>query len=134
MCIRFSAWKVFQFGALVTIIMVLIYTHLQQTPLYLVILVNILFFIGIFSRIIPSQTMISAIPDAAHRGSFMAVNSSMQQISGGVAALFSGLIVYEQIDGKLAQFPILGYILTVTVILSIYFVRKIHLFTAEDKN
>lgn len=123
---RFGKFRVFVFGAVVTIVMVLIYTHLKNTPLPLVILVNIVFFVGIFSRIIPSQALISAIPDPAHRGSFMAVNSSLQQISGGVAAVIAGWIVVEQADKSLLHFDTLGYILSGTVLVSVVLVYKIN--------
>jgi hypothetical protein len=38
--------------------MVLIYTHLGQVSLTVAILVNVLMFVGIFSRMIPSQAQI----------------------------------------------------------------------------
>jgi len=122
---RFGKLKTFIFGALLTIVMVLIYTHLGVTPLHIVMLVNVLFFVGIFSRIIPSQALISAIPSAASRGAFMAVNSSLQQISGGVASLVAGLIVIEQVDGSIKNFDVLGYILVVTTLISIYLIYRV---------
>lgn len=129
---QFGKLNVFIFGAIVTIIMVLIYTNLGVTPIHIVILVNIIFFIGIFSRIIPSQALISAIPDPAHRGSFMAVNSSLQQISGGVASIIAGLIVVEQADGTLKHFNTLGYILVGTVLFSVFLVYKINQIAARN--
>jgi len=38
-----------------SILMVTVYTHLGLTPLIWVIVVNALMFVGIFSRMIPSQ-------------------------------------------------------------------------------
>lgn len=123
---HFGKFRTFVFGAVMTIIMVLIYTHLGITPLLIVMLVNVLFFIGIFSRIIPSQALISALPEPANRGAFMAVNSSLQQISGGVASLIAGLIVVEQADGKLLHFDILGYLLVVSTLVSVWLIYKIN--------
>jgi predicted MFS family arabinose efflux permease len=126
--------QVFIFGAFLTIIMVLIYTHLGVTPLPIVIFVNILFFIGIFSRIIPSQALISAIPTPAQRGSFMAVNSSLQQISGGVASVIAGLIVVEQANGSIAHFDTLGFILVATTLVTIFLIFKINQLAQEKIN
>lgn len=123
---HFGKFRTFVFGAVMTIIMVLIYTHLGITPLLIVMLVNVLFFIGIFSRIIPSQALISALPEPANRGAFMAVNSSLQQISGGVASVIAGLIVVEQADGKLLHFDILGYLLVVSTLVSVWLIYKIN--------
>lgn len=46
---RFGKFNTFIFGSLVSMVMVLIYTHLGITPLPLVVLVNTVMFIGIFS-------------------------------------------------------------------------------------
>lgn len=116
----FGKLKVFIFGAVLTVIMVLIYTNLKVTPLPVVILVNVVLFCAIFSRIIPAQALMSAVPAPENRGAFMAVTSSLQQISGGVASVIAGLIVVETSSGKLEHFDTLGYILTFTVLSSIY--------------
>ena len=82
-------------------------------------------FIGIFSRIIPAQAMISAIPDAANRGSFMAVNSSLQQIAGGLGSVISGFIVTESITGSLEHFDIVGWIVSGTVIVTVLMLNSL---------
>ncbi len=51
----FGKYPVFAFGSAVSIVMVLIYTHLGHVGLTTVIVVNVLMFVGIFSRMIPSQ-------------------------------------------------------------------------------
>jgi multidrug resistance protein len=123
----FGKFRVFMFGGILSIIMVLIYTHLGITPLWLVILVNAVLFIGIFSRIIPAQAMFSAIPEPENRGSFMAVSSSLQQISGGLASIIAGYIVVSAPSGQLEHFDILGFILvgtTLTTMLMMYRIQK----------
>ena len=121
----FGKLRVFLFGATLTIIMVLIYTNMGISPLWLVMLVNVLMFCAIFSRIIPAQAMMSAIPAPNERGAFMAVSSSLQQISGGVASVIAGFIVVELPGGKLQHFDTLGDILTGTVIVSAIMMFKI---------
>jgi predicted MFS family arabinose efflux permease len=116
---RFGKTKVFMFGSIISIIMVFIYTRMGVTPLWEVVVVNTVMFVGIFSRMIPSQAFISSIPDPASRGSFMAVSTSLQQISGGIAAVIAGSIVVEASDGQLEHFNILGNVLNVTALLNI---------------
>jgi hypothetical protein len=55
----------------------------------------------------------------------MAINSSLQQVSGGVASIIAGLIVVIDSSGKVQHFDIIGYILTFTVIVSIYLMYEI---------
>ena len=107
--------------------MVLIYTHLGQVSLTTVIVVNVLMFVGIFSRMLPSQAVISAIPDASQRGSFSAVSSSLQQFSGGLGSVLAAAIIAENADGSLRHFDWLGYIVVATSIVSLalmYFVQR----------
>jgi predicted MFS family arabinose efflux permease len=111
----FGKYRVFLFGAVISIVTVIIYTNLGQTPLLWVIVINAVMFVGIFSRIIPAQALMSAIPDPASRGSFMAVNSSLQQVAGGVGSVVAGLVVSESATGAIEHFDVLGYILTGTV-------------------
>ena len=103
--------EVFAFGCAVTIVMVLIYTHLHSSPLWAFIVVSVLLQIGIFSRIISSSALMSAVPKPADRGSFMSISSSLQQMSGGLAAVIAGLIVVQVPDGPLLHFDTLGYVL-----------------------
>lgn len=113
---KFGKFAVFIFGGTVSIIMVVIYTNMGVSPLWLVILVNAVLFVGIFSRIIPAQAIMSAIPEPENRGSFMAVSSSLQQMSGGLASIIAGSIVVSSASGQLEHFNTLGYILVGTTL------------------
>jgi predicted MFS family arabinose efflux permease len=124
---RFGKFPVFMFGSFVSIVMVLIYTHLGHVSLTTVIIVNVLMFVGIFSRMIPSQALISAIPEASQRGSFSAVSASLQQLSGGLGSVFAAAIIAENADGSLRHFDWLGYVVVATSLVSLtlmYFVQK----------
>jgi predicted MFS family arabinose efflux permease len=123
----FGKYPVFVFGSAVSIIMVLIYTHLGEVTLMTVIIVNVLMFVGIFSRMIPSQALISAIPVPSQRGSFSAISASLQQLSGGLGSVLAAAIIAQNADGSLRHFDVLGYIVVATAVLSLiamYFVRK----------
>jgi predicted MFS family arabinose efflux permease len=123
----FGKFPVFVFGSAVSVVMVLIYTHLGMVSLTTVIVVNVLMFVGIFSRMIPSQALISAIPDPSQRGSFSAVSASLQQLSGGLGSVLAAAIIAQNADGTLRHFDRLGYIVVATSLLSLiamYFVQK----------
>lgn len=123
----FGKFPTFVFGSAVSVVMVLIYTHLGQVSLMTVIVVNVLMFVGIFSRMIPSQALISAIPDPGHRGSFSAISASLQQLSGGLGSVLAAAIIAENPDGSLRHFDWLGYIVVGTSLASLivmYFIQK----------
>jgi predicted MFS family arabinose efflux permease len=125
----YGKFKVFAFGCVLTVGMVLIYTHMHTSPLWMLCVVMVLLQIGIFSRIISSSALLSALPQAADRGSFMSVSSSLQQVAGGVASVIAGLIVVEAPTGELVHFDILGYVLVcttaITLVLMYFLERKI---------
>jgi predicted MFS family arabinose efflux permease len=120
-------YPTFVFGSAMSIVMVLIYTHLGHVSLALVIAVNVLMFVGIFSRMIPSQALISAIPDASQRGSFSSISATLQQLSGGLGSVLAAWIIAENADGSLRHFDWLGYAVVSTSIVSLiamYFVQR----------
>jgi predicted MFS family arabinose efflux permease len=123
----FGKFPTFVFGTAMSIVMVLIYTHLGQVGLTLVIVVNVLLFVGIFSRMIPSQAMISAIPAPHQRGSFSAIGASLQQLSGGLGSVFAAMVIAQNADESLRHFDRLGYIVVATSLVALtamYFVQK----------
>lgn len=125
---RFGKLNTFIFGTLVSITMVLIYTHLGVTSLPVLIIVNTTMFIGIFSRMIPSQALMSAIPSAANRGAFMSVGASLQQLAGGVGSLVAGMIVVQESSGMISHFEIVGYVvcaLSLVTLVMMFFINRI---------
>jgi hypothetical protein len=81
--------------------------------------INAVLFVGITSRMISASALMSAVPDAASRGAFMAVNSSLQQVAGGIAAAVAGLIVVQTANGTLARYDVLGYVVITTITLTV---------------
>jgi hypothetical protein len=76
---------------------------------------------------IPSQALISAIPEVTKRGSFNAISASLQQFSGGVASAAAGLIVVQSATGQLQHFNWLGYVVMASALLALilmYFIHK----------
>jgi predicted MFS family arabinose efflux permease len=123
-----DAWgkfRIFFFGCTLTILMVTLYTHLGVTPFALVVAISIAMFIGVSSRMIASSALISAIPNATDRGSYMAISASIQQVSGGIAAAIGGAIIVQRPDGGLEHMDILGYLLTASTLISLSLMYRI---------
>jgi hypothetical protein len=102
--------------------------------LSVVILINVVLFIGIFSRMIPFQALMSQVPSVTQRGSFSAISASIQQLSGGLASVVSGHIVAFGADGRLQHYEIAGYVVVATSLVSVtmlwFLNRSIQLNTA----
>ncbi len=122
----FGKLRTFFFGGVLSAVMVVYYTNMGPSTLGAVMIVNTVMFIGIFSRMIPSQALMSALPTPSDRGAFMAISSSLQQISGGIAAVIAGYIVVKKPDGVLEHFDTLGYVLVVTVAITMIMMKIIN--------
>ncbi len=123
---KIDKFKIFTFASALMIVMVLIYTNLSTTPLLVVIGLNVLMMAGIMSRMIPSQALITGIPDMQDRGAFMSINSSLQQIAGGIAAAVAGMIVVQKNKfSPLEHYNTLGYIIVCITILSVYLLSRV---------
>ena len=122
---KIGKFKVFLFGSVLSSAIIMVYTHLELTPLWLVVVINVVMFVGIFSRMIPFQAMASQVPEATKRGAFNAISASIQQVSGGVASLIAGHIVTLGADGTIQHFPIVGYVVVGTSAVTIFLVWNI---------
>ena len=124
---RMDKFRLFAFACLWMIVIVLIYTKLGATPLWLVILLNITMMIGIMGRMVPSTAMVTAVPDMQDRGAFMSINSSLQMIAGGIAAAIAGRIVVQQTQfSPLEHYDTLGYIVAGITLFSIMLMFRVN--------
>lgn len=116
---KIGKYRLFVLGSALGMIMVAIYCNLGITPLWIVIGINVLLFIGISARMISASALMTAIPEPQDRGAFMGINSSIQQISGGIASAVAGLIVVQTESGKLENYPALGYIVVAAMMITV---------------
>ena len=123
---RIDKFKIFAIASVWMMVMCVLYTNLAVTPLWLVIIFNILMMMGIMSRMVPSSALTSAIPETADRGAFMSINASLQQIAGGIAAAVAGLIVSQKSKGSpLIHYNIVGYVIVGISVLSIFLMWRV---------
>ncbi|HUO01441.1 MAG TPA: MFS transporter [Rhizomicrobium sp.] len=123
----FGKFNTFCFGSVLAIGMVAIWTNLGRTALTTVIVINVLMYLGIFSRMVPAQALLSAVPEVTKRGAFNAINASLQQFSGGISAAIAGAVITEAPGGALQHFNWLGYVVmgvSLVAMTLMYFLHK----------
>ena len=131
---KLDKFKIFAIGSIWAIVMIDVFCNLTPMPLWMIIGVNILLFIGIMSRMVPATAYISAVPEMADRGAFMSINSSLQQVAGGIAAAFAGMVIVQKDKfSPLEKFSELGYITIAICVVCIYLVYRISLIV-KSKN
>ena len=73
-------------------------------PMAGVLVVSSLLFVVMSGRMIPGMALIGASADPQRRGSFMTLNSAVQSLAMGTAALIGGLILGRDADGNLTHY------------------------------
>lgn len=124
---RYGNFRIFLFGTGLSIISVLIYTNLPPTTVWVLMAVNVVLFVSIFSRMVPAQAVNASIPVPENRGSYMSISSSIQQVAGGVASSLAGYVVAEGPHGEVLHFNHIGIIFVFTVLTSMtlmFFVNR----------
>ena len=124
---RYNKLSIFAIASVWAIIMVIVHTHWAVIPMWLVITSNILMFAGIMGRIVPSTILISAIPETKDRGAFMAINGSLQQLAGGVAAIIAGLIISQPSpNSPLQNVDTVGFVIAAITVVSVYAMYRVY--------
>jgi predicted MFS family arabinose efflux permease len=81
---------------------------------------------GVMSRMVPGISLVSAVPEMKDRGAFMSVNSSLQQIAGGIAAIVAGLIVTQNSKSSpLEHYNIVGYVVVAISMVTIFMIYRV---------
>jgi predicted MFS family arabinose efflux permease len=131
---RVNKYMVFAGASIVMIISIAIYTHLPHVSLFVLILVNVIMMMGIMARMVPSQAMSASIPEMKDRGAFMSINSSLQQMAGGIAALIGGMIVTQESQtSPLGRFDLLGYVVISVIIVNMFLTYRVYRFVSEKE-
>lgn len=124
---RIDKFLLFCMGSVLAIVMIIIYTNLPPVPLWEIVVINMILFMGIMSRMIPSTTLITGIPEMSDRGAFMSINSSLQQMAGGIAAICAGLIVTQPTKtSPLQHYNILGLVVSAVVVVCAFFLYRVN--------
>lgn len=123
---KIDKFKLFATASLYALVIIIIYTHLAPHPLWVIMCMNVLMMAGIMGRMVPFTALTTGIPDMADRGAFMSVNSSLQQIAGGIAAVIAGMIVSQKDKfSPLEHYDTLGWVIVGLTIPCIYLVYRV---------
>jgi predicted MFS family arabinose efflux permease len=124
---KFDKFKIFLWGSMATLIIVPVYTHLPVVPLWVVLIMNVVMFAVIMSRMGPFQALNSMIPQPAARGAYMSISSSLQQMAGGLGIVIASGIVFQPTpNSPLQNFDLLGYVVIGLSAVAIYLVYRVN--------
>jgi predicted MFS family arabinose efflux permease len=117
----------FAIASLWLMTVVLVYTNLSSVPFWFVMFINVVMMMGIMSRMVPAMALTASLPKMQDRGAFMSINSSLQQMAGGIAAGVGGMIVVQKTKtSPLEHYDTLGYVIAGILIVCIYMVYRVN--------
>lgn len=122
---KYGKIRVFTIFMSLNVIPIGIITNLGVTPIGYALLVSTIFFVTSNGRMVPAAALITGTAKPENRGSFLSFNSSVQQLSSGVASFIGGMILVEGTEGRLLHFEWIGYWAIVLSLLCIPLIRKI---------
>jgi len=123
---KIDRFKLFAMASAWMIIVVIIYTRLSDVSFAFVMVMNILMMIGIMSRMVPAMALSSMLPQMQDRGAFMSINSSLQQIAGGIAAGVGGMIVVQKTKtSPLEHYDTLGIVISFILVIAVFMVYRV---------
>lgn len=123
---KYGRFRIFTIFAIISIIPVAVATNLPKVSLWIVLMNAGLFFTVISGRMIPANTIITAVVDPKNRAGFMSLNSSAQSLASGTAAGLAGTIVYQADEhSPLQYYWVVGLLAISATILSLFIVRKL---------
>lgn len=122
---RFGRMRVYVIGAVLSIIPIILITHLGVTPLWLILTVIALFFTTTSFRWVPAMAIITSTVTPQRRGGFMSLVSSLQNFASSIASLIAGAVVVKTATGELSNYGILGFLSAAVSLIAIWAATKI---------
>jgi predicted MFS family arabinose efflux permease len=102
--------RVFLILALLSLGPVVLITHLGPTPLWQTLTLTSFFMMLGGSRMVPVMSILTSLVPAHRRGAYMSLVSVAQQTALGLASFAVGRIVVTEPSGRLAYYPVAGWV------------------------
>ena len=127
-----SVGKVKMFSIMATFAMfaVLLVTLSASFGLWGILLVAAVMFVGMNGRMIPGMALVTSAANPKLRGTFMALNSSVQSAAMGVASFVGGLVISRDAQGLVQHFWMNAVISMVATGLGLMLVGRLKLYGA----
>ncbi|MDX1957663.1 MAG: MFS transporter [Leptospiraceae bacterium] len=124
---KYGKYVVFKWLAICSILPLTALTNLPQSPTWVVLTVTTCFMIIISGRFTPAMALITAAVRVENRGTFMSINSSIQQFASTLAAGIGGSIITKTANGTIENYWMVGILASCASLACILIARKIEI-------
>jgi predicted MFS family arabinose efflux permease len=123
---KFGKLRIFTIAALLSLVPIVFITNMPAIPFYYVLIVTGFWFIVANGRNIASATMVSNVVITENRGSFMSINSAVQQLFTGIASIIAGIIVItKKPNPQLLHYSWVGYLSLMIIVFCVFLARRL---------
>jgi len=105
---RVGKVRLFRWLALAVPVPIMATTLMPAWPLWAVLVVSSLLFVLLSGRMIPGMALVTGAATPALRGTFMALNASVQSAAMGLASFLGGLIISRDANGLVQHYWVAG--------------------------
>lgn len=129
---RFGKKRTYFVAALFSVIPVYWISHLEGAGYIATLGVTTLMFIFFTGRMVPAMALITASVVPGMRGSFMSMNSAIQQLGSAVATLTAGYLIKEMPDNHIVGYDHVSYFSIACIFISFLFLVRIKVFNDNE--
>jgi predicted MFS family arabinose efflux permease len=122
---KYGKGKLFTIMSYGSLLPILAITIMPPIPLAWALVITTLFMVSMNGRFVPAMALMTDSIEPQHRGSFMSINSSAQQLASGVASFGAGLIMGKATDGTITHFGIVGAIAIIATLICIWLAHQL---------
>ncbi len=121
---RYGKIPVFRVVATMSILPIFAVTNLPRSSEVVIFTLTTFFMVLVSGRFVPALALITGNVDSRIRGSFMSVNSSVQQMSAGFATILGGFLAGSAGEGQpIPHYHHAGYLAIGVILVSLFLVR-----------
>ena len=122
--------KMFSITAACAALSIALVTLCASFGLWGILLVTTIMFIGMNGRMVPGMAVATSAANPRLRGTFMALNSSVQSAAMGAATFVGGLVISRDAQGLVQHFWVNAVIGAVATAVSLLLVNRLYLYGA----
>ena len=124
---RYGKKRIFTILAFISIVPIVVMTHLPKLSLAPVIVVTMLFFVFVPGRFGPATALVTGSVAPRLRGSFMSFSGAVQQLGAGAASFAAGLVIGRAADGSLTHYDWAGWGAVAATLVAVVLARGIRI-------
>jgi predicted MFS family arabinose efflux permease len=117
--------RTYRLVALLSLVPLYVQTHLPPVPLWLMIACATVFFILVPGRMVPALAIVTSAAVPRLRGTFLAINSSVQQLFSGLASYVGGALIAVDAGHRVSGYGDVGLLAMGATLVAMAYVGRI---------